>query len=759
MACLLFVARELSKALSSEKSADTVDSSEQVSSLINNEPVEKPENEPLLVVIPEVEQNVFSLMTGGQASDIGWASRTPAAKRVRCIFPDPSLLTFEPVLQKGNVIELALFEDAVFSAEISSMTRYPNGAVGFTAPLQGESKGVVFFSYCDGELRASVEVPGGDDYYVRYNPETKLHYAVQVDREKSEFLEGGDPLIPVDDEVVSDASEQMSADEPEVLADAPPGATIIDVMVVYTPAARSNQGGTSGMNNNIADAMEKANFAHGNSDTQVYLNLVHSAEVTYTENDASKDLTRLKNTGDGHMDDVHGWRDRYGADLICLFEDRDDIGGLGYLLSSPGGNPAYGFCLARVQQTDWTYTVVHEWGHNMGCSHSKTQTIQPWESGDLYTYSAGWQWADTASSAPIGYCSVMTYEDFDDDDIDEYKRVGYFSNPDINYTGNTVNATGHATNGDNARTIRKGRGVIAGYRASPLPPPLISVFPHTNSFETGFNSWHHDRADFEWRRKSGSTPSLYTGPSRADDGDYYAFTEANDHENEVAVLEARFDFSELVSPEINFSCHLYGSPSTMGSIYLETSTDDWESTDTVWSISGNQGNVWVQTNITLSAYVGADNLHLRFRGVVGNSWRSDMALDLIVVREGEISDDIDDDGLPNDWEELYFGGPTNANPSASASNGINTVLEAYIAGFDPTDPDAEFLISVFRPPSSESILQWQNASGRIYRVYWASNLVSGFQILETNLTSGGFTDTVHGTESRGFYKLDVQLAP
>jgi predicted acyl esterase len=137
----------------------------------------------------------------------------------------------------------------------------------------------------------------------------------------------------------------------------------------------------------------------------------------------------------------------------------------------------------------------------------------------------------------------------------------------------------------------------------------------------------------------------------------------------------------------------------------------------------------------------------------------DLVLSGIVYSTGDSGNDDDADGLPNDWEATYFGGPTNATPSATASNGINTVMQCYIAGISPIDPDAAFLISDLSPLTSESILEWNASSGRVYSVYWTSNLLSSFQALETNVTGGAFTDTVHGAEEKGFYKVDVQLLP
>jgi uncharacterized repeat protein (TIGR02543 family) len=422
-------------------------------------------------IIPEK----IPLITGGAENDVSWISRTPAARRVRRIFPDEKLMSPEPVLKKGDRIELALFDDAVLDAEISNVTRYPNGAVGLTAHLRNGREGTLFLSYCGGQMRASVKMIGGADFYVKYNPETWAHYAVEVDRENSIVLEGAEPLIPpADDVAAADVFAPVAAPDPVVLADAPAGSTIVDVMVVYTPAALAYEGNTANMNANIALAMQRANEAHTNSNTQVYLNLIHSAEVNYTEVNADADLDNLTFIGEASsaMDEVHSWRDQYGADLICLFENEPGTGGIGWLLSSTNGRPTYAFCLARVQQSDWTYTVVHEWGHNMGCSHSKMQTIQPW-TGKLFSYSAGWQWDDTKASSVYpytqrGYCTVMTYEDVDNDGSQDYERIGRFSNPDIHYTGNSTSPTGDAADGNNALAIRTMKTVLAKYRSFTL---------------------------------------------------------------------------------------------------------------------------------------------------------------------------------------------------------------------------------------------------------------------------------------------------
>jgi len=124
--------------------------------------------------------------------------------------------------------------------------------------------------------------------------------------------------------------------------------------------------------------------------------------------------------------------------------------------------------------------------------------------------------------------------------------------------------------------------------------------------------------------------------------------------------------------------------------------------------------------------------------------------------------DEDSDGLPDSWEALYYGGATNADPAAVASNGINTVEEAYVAGISPVDPFSKFVMTQLGSDAGDIdryVLQWDMVSNRLYTIYWASNLFSTFELLTNNITTGAFTDTVHTLNNGGFYRIDVDLAP
>jgi len=232
----------------------------------------------------------------------------------------------------------------------------------------------------------------------------------------------------------------------------------ITLMIVYTPAAAAwSAANETDINNTISLLMAKAQLALDNGNTLMTIKLVYTAQVNFSELNNNQDLYNLTDNGDGSMDDVHNWRDAFCADVVVLLENTDFTGGLGWLLNSPSGLPQYAFSLTRVQQASWTYTTIHEIGHNMGCHHHKLQNFQ--SGPGLYSYSAGWRWNDTSG---VKYCDVMTYESgsYFADGINA-TRVPYFSNPDIQYQGVP---TGDAVDGDNARTIRETKSVVASYR-------------------------------------------------------------------------------------------------------------------------------------------------------------------------------------------------------------------------------------------------------------------------------------------------------
>lgn len=231
------------------------------------------------------------------------------------------------------------------------------------------------------------------------------------------------------------------------------GNTTVDVMVVYTAAAATANGGSSGMTALINASVASANTAYVNSGVSTTLRCVYSGQVTYTESgQLATDLPRLANTSDGYMDTVHTLRNQYSADLVCLITHTgSDAAGIGYLWTASASASAfspYGFSVVLDVYSDANLTFAHELGHNMGCGHA---------SGDggsgAYAYSYGYKF--TASGT--AYRTVMAYA--------PGIRIPYFSNPSRTYLGA---ATGTST-ANNVQTLNNSRTVTAAIRTPSVP--------------------------------------------------------------------------------------------------------------------------------------------------------------------------------------------------------------------------------------------------------------------------------------------------
>ena len=94
---------------------------------------------------------------------------------------------------------------------------------------------------------------------------------------------------------------------------------VIDLLVAYTPAARRAAGNIDAF---IQFAIDNTHRIYRNSNIGLRLRLVHKHQVNYAEHSImGVDLDRLTDI-DGTMDEVHGLRDRYGADLVALIVGR-----------------------------------------------------------------------------------------------------------------------------------------------------------------------------------------------------------------------------------------------------------------------------------------------------------------------------------------------------------------------------------------------------------------------------------------------------
>jgi len=158
----------------------------------------------------------------------------------------------------------------------------------------------------------------------------------------------------------------------------------------------------------------------------------------------------------------------------------------------------------------------------------------------------------------------------------------------------------------------------------------ISTLPYSESFELGSGLWQNVTGDdMDWTRRSGYTPSRGTGPLSAQNGSWYYYTEASWHTNKTTYFEGPiFNLTNYTSANFSFYYSMNGAD--MGTLRFEVSTNNGATWSTVWTKSGDQGTTWHQANVSLNTYSG-QIIKIRFKGVTGSSYKSDMAIDNISV--------------------------------------------------------------------------------------------------------------------------------
>lgn len=361
----------------------------------------------------------------------------------------------------GATLRIHLFDDKPFDAIIQRVTKTKNGTLSFTALIE-ENNAYFVAATTDNRTLATLYFPERNMFYkVISDSETKQHYLLEMDARNRDILETSPPIIPDLDE--KELLEQQRLQNRLKNAEMDPDEWVnIDVMVLYTPNARNwaNEAG-GGIENVVALAMANAQLVLDNSKVNMTATLVHSELLSFDESGGiSSALAHVTNS-----QIAHSLRNEYHADLVALFARVNDSGGVAWLLDNRNGIPTRGYSVTRVQQAASSYTHIHEMGHNMGCHHHKYQNFQPgptyWTNWPENLWSAGWRWQGSDGGY---YCSVMTYThgSYFEDGI-THTEVPYFSNPDIFYQGIP---TGHPFDGDNARTLREIKHVIAAYRVS-----------------------------------------------------------------------------------------------------------------------------------------------------------------------------------------------------------------------------------------------------------------------------------------------------
>lgn len=280
----------------------------------------------------------------------------------------------------------------------------------------------------------------------------------------------------------------------------------IDVMVLYTPAARKSSGGVLGITAEINHGIATVNTAFKASLINTRVRLAHTAEVEYVETEYLEDLDALTGDADGKMDEVHQLRNEYGADIVSLWTDGiyPGVAGVAVLMYQldPAG-PKFGFNICEAWAAVDNYTFAHELGHNLGCQHdAKHSTFS-----GLFPYSHGWRWKGKSGQQ---FRSIMA--------SGSGTRPLLYSNPKVLHDGvpsGTIDA-------DCARTINASFPTAAAFRQS-LPYKLypevkvVSAKGGVSGFDVDFIG------EWRWTTQSNAWLSC-TEPISQNDNQTFRYT-------------------------------------------------------------------------------------------------------------------------------------------------------------------------------------------------------------------------------------------
>lgn len=342
--------------------------------------------------------------------------------------------------------------------------------------INNNPNSAIVLSSTDGVVNATLELDG-KQYHLQNNGEGG-YYFEEIDQ--SVFPESLDPIM--DEAALANYDPFATFAAPDFSAH-----PILDVMVVYTSAARSASGSQANIQNLINLAVAETNIGYERSGINGRMRLVHTAEINYDEtiltnaNGWGTALGHLTNQ-DGVIDEVRSLRDEVGADIVVMMVENMTYCGIGWLMTPSYTMDTLGNSLVSRRCATGYYSFGHEIGHNLGAHHDAASAAG---GTGMYAYSYGYQ--DPAAS----FRTIMAYNC-----AAGCPRINHWSNPNISYNGKP---TGTAT-ADNARTLNNTFPIAANFRNTMVAPNapsnlaiqsisggVVSVNFVDNSYdETGF---------------------------------------------------------------------------------------------------------------------------------------------------------------------------------------------------------------------------------------------------------------------------------
>ena len=303
--------------------------------------------------------------------------------------------------------------------------------------------------------------------------------------------------------------------------------------------------------------------------------------------------------------------------------------------------------------------------------------------------------------------------------------VFYFQATDLTIA-NTLNVTAYTTLQDDTVYYDNDTATTTLYNT-------LFKSPYFQDFETfGLGNpgelnggWKQSTTDnMDWTVHTGNTTSTNTGPS----GDHttgsgiYLYTEASGWNNRTAdLISPCLDLSGLSCPKLEFYYHMFGA--NMGDLMVQVDSGNgvW---DTVWTVSGNRGNVWHKASANLANYVGK-TIRVRLRGLTGPGFTSDIAIDDFTFVDSPPTDALavgmarpggnTGENLPVKPKLIFVNnGCTTINTIdlGYSVNGAAPVIETLNQIIEPADTiEYEFITGYNSPLGNYSFCSWVDLVG------------------------------------------------
>lgn len=232
--------------------------------------------------------------------------------------------------------------------------------------------------------------------------------------------------------------------------------SVVDLLVLYTPAAASVNGGQAGIESLILAGRDELNTAAANSLVGTTFRVVHMQEIAHNQSGGmGTQLARLRVPDDGVLDEAHDLRDQHKADIVLLVVSAGDVCGIANIGVGPGNTPTPENAFGVVAATCMTAPVsafAHEVGHVMGLLHGYEEN--PCTNGGS-RFGKGYQSPDESFMTVMG--------------VGAAPRELYFSNPAVDVGGQPAGvAAGEYHAADSAAALALAAPVVANYRSRDL---------------------------------------------------------------------------------------------------------------------------------------------------------------------------------------------------------------------------------------------------------------------------------------------------